>query len=151
MNASNLQPTVVNLFVVSLKEVLTLDHADTNQIINTVSWLREPIFFRLGQKNTSWSGWLCGCCFLWMGLFGVAFETKGKGRIEGGGARWTQKKKLFSWSEMGWVGLCHPSDTNENFRPFIGVILYNSSYDDIVAHLVGEVCDGWCESKIHSI
>ena len=45
MNASNLQPTVVNLFVVSLKEVLTLDHADTNQIINTVSWLRETIFF----------------------------------------------------------------------------------------------------------
>ena len=111
----------------------------------------KPFFFVWVKKNTSWSGWLCGCCFLWMGLFGVAFETKGKGRIEGGGARWTQKKKLFSWSEMGWVGLCHPSDTHENFRPFIGVILYNSSYDDIVAHLVGEVCDGWCESKIHSI
>ena len=123
MNASNLQPTVVNLFVVSLKEVLTLDHADTNQIINTVSWLHSKPFVSFGLKTYLvvrmafvdraffFCGWVPGtlgwlskrggfffCAFCGNGFVWKEKETKGNRRR---GCKVDPKKKLFSWSEIG--------------------------------------------------
>ena len=106
MNASNLQPTVVNLFVVSLKEVLTLDHADTNQIINTVSWLREPIFFVWVKKiprgpdgfaDVVFCGWVC---------LGWLSKQKGKGESKAGVQGGPKKRSYFhgvKWDEWGYV------------------------------------------------
>ena len=54
-----------------------MDHADTNQIINTVSWVQENIFSFGLNISRGPDGFVDRFFFLWMGYLGVAFETGG--------------------------------------------------------------------------